>query len=504
MEARSKTSIKDICCLALSLILKDKVHFPGSPGYTASLGSYAALQEIAVEPRCIITPKSTKDVSSAVRVLSTTTPAGSKGCQFAVRSGGHAAFAGAANVEGGVTIDLTGLNSVTVQQTTSNNESPIISVGAGARWGSVYSVLDPLNLAVNGGRAGSVGIGGLLLGGGLSFFGPRSGWSCDTVTNFEVVLFDGRIVNANAEKTPDLLWALRGGTNNFGVVTRVDLQSFPQGDIWGGQTVHLISTLDAQINFLASFSNPATYDEYSSLITSFAYNNPATGGPGMSIIANQMEYTKPIANPPVFHGLTDDLLPPLFTTQRVTNLTDIVTEVAAGNPDGVFWQLSASVTIKAQLDAINATVQAWNRSIESISNIPGIIWAVVMDPLPPQLYAEHSDGGKANALGLGTRNKGESLIIVQLFASWPSPAAGSPEALDEVVDLAARRLIADIETETKKLGVLDRFVYANYAAPWQGVFESYGKESLKKLREVRKRYDPARVFTKMVPGGFKF
>ncbi|KAM7210446.1 hypothetical protein V8F06_014169 [Rhypophila decipiens] len=427
MESRSKTNLKDICCLALSFVLQSKVHFPGSPDYTASLGSYTSLQEIELQPQCIVAPKSTQDVSTAVRILTTTTLAGSsRRCQFAIQSGGHSTFAGYANIEGGVTLDLSALNSITVQEPSSPNAAPVVSVGTGARWGAVYSALDPLNLSVNGGRADSVGVGGLTLSSGLSFFGPQYGWTCDTVTDLKVVLFNSRIVNINSNSNSNLLWALLGGTNNFSVVTR------------GGQTVHTIDTLDAQMSFLASFSDPATYDEYSSLITSFAYNNPATGGPGISVIASQIEYTQPVANPPAFQPLTEGLSTPLFTTQQITNLTDLTTE---------------------------------NNSVPSISHIPGIIWTVVIDPLPPQLYSEHSDSGRANALGLGgARHGNESLMIVQLWASWSTPTTGNAEQFDEAVDLAARKLIADVETAMRALGALDRFVYANYAAPWQDAF----------------------------------
>ena len=93
---------------------------------------------------------------------------------------------------------------------------------------------------------------------------------------------------------------------------------------------------------------------------------------------------------------------------------------------------------------------------------------------------------------------------MQLWASWPTPTTGNVEEFDEAVDLAARKLVADIETATRASGALDRFVYANYAAPWQDVFASYGAEVVGRLREVRRRYDPAGAFTKLVPGGFKF
>lgn len=69
--------------------------------------------------------------------------------------------------------------------------------------------------------------------GGMGLFSPQHGWGCDTIINIEVVLASGDIVNANATSYNDLFQSLKGGQNNFGVVTRFDLQSFPQGPILG-------------------------------------------------------------------------------------------------------------------------------------------------------------------------------------------------------------------------------------------------------------------------------
>jgi FAD/FMN-containing dehydrogenase len=79
---------------------------------------------------------------------------------FAVRSGGHTPWPGAANIKDGVTIDLSWLN-----QTVYNAEKSIASLGSGATWNSVYAELDKLKVSVPGGRASSVGVGGLILGG---------------------------------------------------------------------------------------------------------------------------------------------------------------------------------------------------------------------------------------------------------------------------------------------------------------------------------------------------
>ena len=83
-------------------------------------------------------------------------------CPFAIRSGGHSDVPGASNVEGGVTIDMSRLNEVTVSR-----DQKSVYIGAGAKWGDVYQTLDALELSVIGGRAASVGVGGLTLGGGI-------------------------------------------------------------------------------------------------------------------------------------------------------------------------------------------------------------------------------------------------------------------------------------------------------------------------------------------------
>jgi FAD/FMN-containing dehydrogenase len=104
-------------------------------------------------------------------------------CQFAVKSGGHAAFSGASNIDGGLTIDLLNLNEVVVSA-----DQTQTAVGAGNRWVDVYSVLDARNLSVIGGRVADIGVGGLTLGGGISFFSARYGWACDNVIAYEVCL----------------------------------------------------------------------------------------------------------------------------------------------------------------------------------------------------------------------------------------------------------------------------------------------------------------------------
>lgn len=113
-------------------------------------------------PKCVVAPTSPTDVSHAVYILSLLAKKTSfrPECQFALKSGGHTPWAGAANQAGGVTIDLAGLNIVDVSP-----DKTLTRIGPGNRWVDVYSKLDTLGLAVPGGRVSSVGVGGLVTGG---------------------------------------------------------------------------------------------------------------------------------------------------------------------------------------------------------------------------------------------------------------------------------------------------------------------------------------------------
>lgn len=121
-----------------------------------------------------------------------------------------------------MTIDLIQLNGTTYDAATNT-----ASIGTGARWLSVYEELFKDGVTVTGGRQGIVGVGGLLLGGGISWYTGRQGFACDNVVNYEIVLATGEVLNANASANPDLWLALKGGSSNFGIVTRFDVEAFP-------------------------------------------------------------------------------------------------------------------------------------------------------------------------------------------------------------------------------------------------------------------------------------
>ena len=141
-------------CGYLSEFLPGRLSFKGSEEYKDEQSRYWSMQQASQTPACRLSPQSSIEVANAVHILRILK------CPFAVKSGGHAAFEGASNVEGGVTIDLVKLNQIIVS---ADNQST--SVGPGNRWIKVYEKLSPLGLTVIGGRAADVGVGGLMLGG---------------------------------------------------------------------------------------------------------------------------------------------------------------------------------------------------------------------------------------------------------------------------------------------------------------------------------------------------
>jgi FAD/FMN-containing dehydrogenase len=102
------------------------------------------------------------------------------------------------------------------------------------RWGEVYQYLAAYDLSVPGGRLGPVGVPGLLLAGGVNFYGNQVGFACNSVINYEVVLANGTVVHASKTSNPDLFWALKGGSSNFGIVTRFDIETIKSPMVWAG------------------------------------------------------------------------------------------------------------------------------------------------------------------------------------------------------------------------------------------------------------------------------
>jgi FAD/FMN-containing dehydrogenase len=148
-------------CVGLADLLPSNVFLPGNATYISQEASYFTDNESQLRPACIIQPNNAQDVATIINYLRTSEYASQT--LAAVRSGGHTNWAGAANIQDGITIDLARFNTTTLDASTK-----VACIGPGARWGSVYSTLAPHGLAVMGGRVATVGVGGIILGGEYS------------------------------------------------------------------------------------------------------------------------------------------------------------------------------------------------------------------------------------------------------------------------------------------------------------------------------------------------
>ena len=196
----------------LERVIDGEVVLPDSPAYEARHRPFnARFQE--VEPQAIVSCTSAPDVSEAISF------ARRNGVDIAMRSGGHS-FAGHSSTRG-VLIDVGPMRSVSVS-------GDVATVGAGARLGDVYEVLQEHGLCIPAGTCPDVGVAGLTLGGGLGILGRMYGVTSDSLVGAEIVLADGGIVTCDLHHEEDLFWALRGaGAGNFGVVTSLVFKPVP-------------------------------------------------------------------------------------------------------------------------------------------------------------------------------------------------------------------------------------------------------------------------------------
>jgi hypothetical protein len=159
-------------------------------------------------PAAIVRATSKRDVQKVVRM------AAEREALLAVRCGGHS-FPGLSTCDGGIVLDLSLMKEVMVYP-----EAQTAEVAGGALLRDVDAATLPHGHVTPAGVVSHTGVAGLTLGGGMGWLSRRFGLTIDSLLGVDIVMADGRLLRINAEKEPDLFWAIRGGGGNFGVVTK--------------------------------------------------------------------------------------------------------------------------------------------------------------------------------------------------------------------------------------------------------------------------------------------
>ncbi|KAG5757677.1 hypothetical protein H9Q72_014180 [Fusarium xylarioides] len=243
-------------CEEISKAIPGRVSQPFTISYNSQSSGYwsTALREI--KPACVVTAKSAEDVSKAVTILNKYPDV-----KFAAKSGGHDPNPTHATAGDGVLISLNEMVGATYDA-----DKKAAYVKPGGEWNDVISQLNKKGVAIVGGRLGLVGVGGLLTQGGISFLSAQYGLAADNVVSWEMVNWNGTIINVNAKTQPELAVALRGSGSQFGIVTQFTVKAYPIGKVWGGIRTYDESKTDALYKAMHEFIPYSNEDPKAAII----------------------------------------------------------------------------------------------------------------------------------------------------------------------------------------------------------------------------------------------
>ncbi|KAK1640835.1 FAD binding domain-containing protein [Colletotrichum phormii] len=470
-----------IACGLFSSRYPKQTFYSGSDGYTYETQTqYWSATEYNT-PACVFVPQNAQQVSFAVTILTLSLT------KFAVRSGGHMPVVGYNSIgSSGILLSTTNLTTLAL-----SNDKSTVSVGAGYRWRDVYSYLAPFGLAVVGGRIGGVGVPGLLLGGGISFYSNQYGFAADNVVRYQAVLSSGLVVEATATNAySDLFWALKGGGNSFAIVTRFDLKTFVSPKVWVGISQYAQTDsakyLDAVYNFGKYGSADGKAAIIPTILTYPSYN--------ITAYAAARFYDSETAPATAFENFTSPALTPVADSYALQPLAEYVSAVDALQPTGLrqeFRVMSLLVNRDA-VDYVHDTFLAATSA--NLTSIVGLSASITFQPITKE-FIQQGVAKSGNPQGVDPSKAPYFWVVENL--TWQ-------DAKDDAAAKAfADSVTAEIEAGLVAKGVAGGYLYLNDAGQGQKIFQSYPAANLAKLKAIRAKYDPLRIYTNLLVGGWK-
>lgn len=255
----------------------------------------------------------------------------------------------------------------------------------------------------------------------------------DKTDNKQVVFADGSINNVTYATRPDLYFALRGGGNNFGIVTKFTLFTFPQGPLWAGSETYIYTPEVANsLNNAVYWLNINTpNDVYGQIILAYAYAQSLD----TYVAVSDLQYGKPEPYPDILRNFTDTP-GAVANTLNVTSLTDLTIQFNNSNPGGfryvspplgltrTFWltcesrQTYWALMTQNSLPLLNEMTEIYIEEVDKIKNVTGVVPALIIQPVTTSVISHFSKNG-GNALGITDADG--PLIRVFALPRFPPP-----------------------------------------------------------------------------------
>ncbi|KAF4628749.1 hypothetical protein G7Y89_g9408 [Cudoniella acicularis] len=456
---------------------------PGAASYelTSKLDLWSLFQSQNV-PRCVVLPTNAEEVAVILGAART------HECQFAVLAGGTSPNKHASNIEGGITISMHRMKNVEVV----DSEMLHVQAGAGSLWADVYRELDMRNMSATGTRNGLTGVTGSILGGGISFFSQQNGWACDTVVRFEVVLANSSIAQISHLSHPELFFALRGGGNNFGIVTRVTFEAFRNPPSWYTFQLWEMSVRGTVFQRLHNHTLRMPKGVCQIAVTLGWHTPTKKFVISERMVSSERPYLPDSLPFPGSHE-GNHSSPAVATTVYNQPVLKMSQKMDFLNPPG-YYNYFGTHTVKSDDKAHMLIAKIFLEEAEAVVDVNDLKLYIVYNPLTIETIQKMGLRG-GNCLGINEHDG--PLTIVNINMHWRNPS-DTPRMRSLMKNLLRR-----FQVTTKEMEMFHPYIFQNHAFEEQDVFSGYGKDNLLKLRKVRKQVDPNGVFQKLQPGYFK-